>query len=177
MATKLKRTIRQCNRCGYAWPSRMEREPNRCPGCGSPLWNKPRVYNRGPKAKYNEIPIIKTIDYLTPDNFDKLLTVSESYIWEQINFGDPEKKKYYEMLRIVLKELPEIRDMLDRQIIGERGDITINIVNPDDKFTEQEFKQFESDINARLEGETNQAVIESYKNRIEEARKRIVKGK
>ena len=38
----------ECERCGYRWSSRNgtgyrdEQDPNNCPNCKSPYWNKPR---------------------------------------------------------------------------------------------------------------------------------------
>ena len=38
-------TICQCSRCGELWQPRQT-VPAKCPACSSPLWNKPRVYQR-----------------------------------------------------------------------------------------------------------------------------------
>lgn len=32
----------KCNRCGHVWIPRKENEPERCPKCNSPYWNKKR---------------------------------------------------------------------------------------------------------------------------------------
>jgi len=32
----------RCQRCGHAWHPRSHAAPERCPGCNSPYWNKPR---------------------------------------------------------------------------------------------------------------------------------------
>ena len=40
-----------CNRCGYAWFPRQEQPPKACPACGSPYWNKPRVWLDYPAEK------------------------------------------------------------------------------------------------------------------------------
>ncbi len=34
--------IHRCLRCGYDWPSRLDRLPKVCPKCNSPYWNKPK---------------------------------------------------------------------------------------------------------------------------------------
>jgi len=33
----------KCNRCGHKWFPRSPKEPERCPACNSPYWNKPRI--------------------------------------------------------------------------------------------------------------------------------------
>lgn len=33
----------KCNRCQSEWYPRTTDEPKRCPRCGSPYWNKPRI--------------------------------------------------------------------------------------------------------------------------------------
>jgi hypothetical protein len=40
---ELKKRIRQCNRCQHEWVMRIDEEPKKCPGCGSPYWNKKRM--------------------------------------------------------------------------------------------------------------------------------------
>ena len=35
--------IVECNRCGYKWATRLDREPKCCSKCKSPYWNKERV--------------------------------------------------------------------------------------------------------------------------------------
>jgi predicted Zn-ribbon and HTH transcriptional regulator len=44
-------TIEQktCLRCGGKWFPRSLEEPNVCPKCGSPYWDKPYKYNRTDK--------------------------------------------------------------------------------------------------------------------------------
>lgn len=43
----------RCNRCGYSWLPRSLKVPKRCPNhkCGSPYWNRKRVY----KIKKKEV--------------------------------------------------------------------------------------------------------------------------
>lgn len=36
-------TTLKCQRCGHAWHPRSHEAPERCPGCNSPYWNKPRT--------------------------------------------------------------------------------------------------------------------------------------
>ena len=35
--------ILKCNRCGWEWATRRDKDPNYCPKCKSPYWNKSRV--------------------------------------------------------------------------------------------------------------------------------------
>jgi hypothetical protein len=38
-----------CNRCGHTWTLRVP-NPQSCPNCHSPYWNKERVYPRKEKS-------------------------------------------------------------------------------------------------------------------------------
>ena len=45
----------QCNRCDWTWEPTAQ-NPKKCPKCGSPYWNKPRVMKDFPldrRAKKN----------------------------------------------------------------------------------------------------------------------------
>ena len=44
----------KCNRCGHKWFPRSPKEPERCPACNSPYWNKPRVRKVNRRSKYAE---------------------------------------------------------------------------------------------------------------------------
>ena len=38
-----KRVLLSCLRCGWFWIRRADRNPDVCPRCKSPYWNKPRT--------------------------------------------------------------------------------------------------------------------------------------
>ena len=40
-----------CTRCRWAWFPKTPQAPKKCPKCGSPYWNKPRVRKDWPKEK------------------------------------------------------------------------------------------------------------------------------
>ena len=46
----------RCDRCGYEWiPRDLEVEPEACPKCKSPYWNKPRRHQKAtPMTSYDE---------------------------------------------------------------------------------------------------------------------------
>ena len=35
-----------CVRCKYSWLLRKPGRPVKCPGCSSPLWDRPRIYKK-----------------------------------------------------------------------------------------------------------------------------------
>jgi hypothetical protein len=39
-------SMNECLRCGWRWESRIEGRPKNCPGCKSPVWDRPKVSNR-----------------------------------------------------------------------------------------------------------------------------------
>jgi predicted Zn-ribbon and HTH transcriptional regulator len=41
----------ECLRCGHIWIPRKPVEPNNCPKCISPYWNKPKWKQSGPQRK------------------------------------------------------------------------------------------------------------------------------
>lgn len=44
-------TKAKCNRCKGEWYPKTPEPPKRCPRCGSPYWNKPRIRLQNNKEK------------------------------------------------------------------------------------------------------------------------------
>ena len=49
----------RCERCGYEWiPRDLEVEPEACPKCKSPYWNRPKKHGKGtPMTNYEDFKV------------------------------------------------------------------------------------------------------------------------